>query len=116
MSEENSNCLFCKIAQGEIKASVIYEDPEFLAFKDIHPKAPVHILVIPKIHRESLADLTEQDAELMGRLTCKLKIIAESQGLKNGFRTIINTGPGGGQEIGHIHYHVLGGGPLLGFK
>lgn len=111
-----TNCLFCKIAQGDIPANIVYQDDKIMAFKDIHPKAPVHLLVIPKIHRDSLAHLEIADTELMGYLTSKLKLIAESQGLKNGFRTIINTGPGGGQEIGHIHYHILGGGPLPGFK
>jgi len=115
-SNSNSNCLFCKIINQEIKASIIYEDEDVLAFKDIHPKAPVHVLVIPKKHIQSLATLTPEDAELMGNLSLKLQEIAVSQGLKNGFRTIINTGQGGGQEINHLHYHLLGGGSLPGFK
>jgi histidine triad (HIT) family protein len=111
-----TDCIFCKIIAGEIPCSTVYEDDKILAFKDIEPKASVHILVIPKIHIESLAHLNEEQQELMGYLTLKLPEIAKSQGLDDGFRTIINTGPGGGQEVGHIHYHILGGSTMPGFN
>ena len=107
-STHKSTCLFCKIINKQIKADIVYEDENFLAFKDIHPKAPVHVLIIPKQHFDSLAHLSHQEIILMGELTIKLQEIALSQGLNNGFRTMINTGPGGGQEVNHIHYHLLG--------
>lgn len=110
-----SDCLFCKIAAKKLDATVVYEDNEFLAFKDLYPKAPVHILVIPKKHIHSLAHSQPEDAELLGRLTLKLQDIAHDAGLTSGFRTIVNTGKGGGQEIDHVHYHILGGGKLPGF-
>jgi histidine triad (HIT) family protein len=111
-----SDCIFCKIIAGEIPSSKVYEDDRILAFNDITPKASTHILVIPKKHIESLAHLEPADQELMGYITLKLPEIAKSQGLENGFRTIINTGPGGGQEVGHIHFHILGGSSMPGFN
>lgn len=110
-----SDCLFCKIANKKLDSSIVYEDDNFLAFKDLYPKAPVHILVIPKKHIHSLAHAEDEDAELLGKLTLKLKAIAYEAGLTSGFRTIVNTGKGGGQEIDHVHYHILGGGKLPGF-
>lgn len=108
-----TDCIFCKIVAKQIPAKTVYEDSDLIVFHDIHPKAPVHLLVVPKKHIQSLAHLHPEDSELMGRLTLKLAAIAKEQGLTAGFRTIINTGPGGGQEVFHIHYHVLGG-PKLG--
>ena len=110
-----SDCIFCKIADGDLPADKIYEDAEFIAFKDLYPKASVHVLVIPKKHIASLVEQTSEDIELMGRLTALLPKIAKACGLK-GFRTIINTGPEGGQEVFHLHYHVLGGANLPGFS
>ena len=88
------DCLFCRIARGEIPAAKVYEDDEVLAFKDIHPKAPVHFLIIPKKHIQSLAHAEPE---------------AMQEGAVNGFRVIINTGRDGGQEVDHLHIHVLGG-------
>jgi len=105
---QDPNCLFCKIINKKIPAEIIYEDENLLAFKDIHPKAPVHILIIPKKHINSLAHLAEIDLELMGILTLRLKDIAKSQGLNKGFKIMINTGKAGGQEVDHLHYHLLG--------
>ncbi len=110
---QDPNCLFCKIINKTIPAQIIYEDPDLLAFKDIHPKAPVHILIIPKTHIISLAHLnseqnSEQNLKLMGLLTLRLQDIAKSQGLNNGFKIMINTGKAGGQEVDHLHYHLLG--------
>lgn len=106
------NCIFCKIAQGEIPANRVYEDDELVVFHDIAPKAKVHLLVIPKKHIVSLDDLTAEDQILMGKIMLLLPGLAKEQGLQSGFRTIINTGKGGGQEVFHLHVHLLGGGHL----
>lgn len=108
-----SDCLFCRIVRGEIPSQKVYEDEEVLAFKDIRPLAPVHFLVIPKRHIESLATSTEDDAALLGRLLALVPKIAREQGAADGFRTIINTGRVGGQEVYHLHIHVIGGGEPL---
>ena len=111
-----SDCLFCKIRDGEIPADVIYKDADVIAFRDIHPKAPVHFLVIPRRHIANLFDVTADDEGLMGRIQLAIPTIAREQGLDSGFRTVLNTGPGGHQEVYHMHYHVLGGGPFTGFN
>jgi histidine triad (HIT) family protein len=111
-----TDCLFCKIIAGDIPSDKVYEDDKIYVFKDIYPKAEVHILVVPKIHITSLDDLTNEHQELIGYMMLKLPELAKSQGLKTGFRTIINTGPGGGQEVGHLHIHILGGDKLPGFN
>jgi histidine triad (HIT) family protein len=103
-----SNCLFCKIISGDIPSAQVYSDEHCIAFKDIHPKAKVHLLVVPRRHIESLAHLQATDAELMGLMTVSLQQIARQNGLDNGFRTVINTGHEGGQEVGHLHFHVMG--------
>ena len=110
-----TDCLFCNIIAGDIPSSKVYEDDEFFAFKDIYPKAEVHILVVPKIHIESLDHLTDEHQDLVAKMILKLPELARSQGLEDGFRTIINTGPGGRQEVGHLHMHILGGKSLPGF-
>jgi histidine triad (HIT) family protein len=107
-----SDCLFCKIARGEIPANKVYEDDEVLAFHDIHPVAPVHFLLIPKQHLASLADANESHGALLGRMLLLAPRLAKQQGLDNGFRTVINTGAGGGQEVFHLHIHVIGGGNI----
>lgn len=111
-----SDCLFCKIRDGEIPADVIYKDADLIAFRDIHPKAPVHFLVIPRRHIANLFDVSADDESLMGRIQLAIPTIAREQGLDSGFRTVLNTGPGGHQEVYHMHYHVLGGGPFTGFN
>lgn len=111
-----ASCLFCKIVAGNIPADVVYEDEQILVFKDINPKAAVHLLVIPKIHLTSLDDLSGEHQMLIGHIMVKLPHLARAQGLPDGFRTIINTGPGGGQEVGHIHVHLLGGKGLSSFN
>lgn len=105
----SNQCIFCKIVKGEIPSKKVYEDELFMAFHDIHPKAKTHVLIIPKQHIESLAHLSLKEAELMGKLTTLLPKIAKDLGLHSGFRTVINTGEGGGQEVPHIHYHILAG-------
>lgn len=110
-----TDCIFCKIIDGSIPCSKVYEDEWVFAFKDIQPKAEVHLLVIPKQHIERLDHLDSSHTELITHMMLILPELAKSQGLDNGFRTIINTGPGGGQEVGHLHIHLLGGSNLPGF-
>lgn len=103
------DCIFCKISRNEIPSSKIYEDDEILAFKDIHPRAPVHFLIIPKMHLESLAHATEDEDRLLGKMLGLARKLALQEGCKNGFRVVINTGRDGGQEVNHLHIHVMGG-------
>jgi len=103
------NCLFCKIAAGQIPSRKVYEDEHILAFHDINPWAPVHILLIPKLHLSSLAEATEAHVEVLGRMTVLAPKLMRELGVTNGFRTVINTGPDGGQEVYHLHMHVMGG-------
>jgi histidine triad (HIT) family protein len=107
-----SDCLFCKIARGEIPCNKVYEDDEVLAFHDIHPVAPVHFMLVPKLHLRSLAEAGDSHAALLSKLLLLAPRLAKEQGLDNGFRTVINTGKGGGQEIFHLHIHVIGGGNI----
>ncbi len=103
-------CLFCQVAQKEIPATVVWEDADFVAFQDIHPKAPVHVLLIPRRHVESLAHVTSVDEPMLGKLMRHVGDVAAAVGLKErGFRTVINTGTEGGQEVPHLHLHILGG-------
>jgi len=108
----SENCLFCRIVRGEIPCRKVYEDDEVLAFHDIHPVAPVHFMLIPKLHLASLLDAGDQHAALLGRMLLLAPRLAREQGLDNGFRTVINSGKGGGQEIFHLHIHVIGGGNI----
>ena len=110
-----SDCLFCKILAGEIPADKIYEDDKMLVFKDINPKADVHLLVIPRVHISSLNEVTDEHDDVMAHMLKQLPKLAKEQGLKDGFRTIINTGKGGGQIVFHLHMHLLGGRNLPGF-
>ena len=103
------DCLFCRIARGEIPAAKVYEDDEVLAFKDIHPKAPVHFLIIPKKHIQSLAHAEPEVNALLSKMLGLTRKLAMQEGAVNGFRVIINTGRDGGQEVDHLHIHVLGG-------
>lgn len=103
------DCLFCRIARGDIPSRKVYEDDDVLAFRDIHPKAPVHFLIIPKKHITSLAEAEPEDAPLLGKMLSLTRTLALQEGCRNGFRVIINTGRDGGQEVGHLHIHVLGG-------
>ena len=102
------SCVFCRIVAGELPASVVYEDDAIMAFKDLHPEAPVHVLVIPKKHIVSLAHLEAEDAGLIGHLMLKLPELATAQGMGQGFKTRINTGVAGGQEVAHLHVHLTG--------
>jgi len=109
MSHFDSNCLFCKIAAGQIPARKVHEDDEFVAFHDIHPWAPVHILMVPKAHIESMAEVGEEHAGLLGRMMALSPRLMRELGVTNGFRHVINTGRDGSQEVMHLHVHVMGG-------
>jgi histidine triad (HIT) family protein len=102
-------CIFCRIVAGQIPSKKVFEDDELLAFHDINPCAPVHVLVIPKQHIATLADVTAQHSALLGRMLALAPQLMVQLGVKNGFRTLINTGPDGGQEVYHLHMHVMGG-------
>ena len=112
-----SDCIFCKIVDGKIPAKKVYEDEDILAFNDISPARPVHVLVIPKKHITSLATASADDTLVLGRILAKTNEIAVSQGSPDGFRVIINTGRVGQQEVPHLHAHIVGGpdpvGPML---
>lgn len=112
------NCLFCKIAAKAIPADIVYEDDELLAFKDINPAAPVHLLLIPKRHVATLSDCGAEHTALLGRLLALAPALAAQQGCavmhgedgpSGGYKTLINSGPDGGQEVYHLHLHVIGG-------
>ena len=105
-----ADCIFCKIAAKEIPSTVVYEDEQVLAFKDLEPQAPFHALVIPKKHVESVGALTAADKELAGHILCEvIPRIAKENELDKGFRVVANTGDDGGQTVKHLHFHVLGG-------
>ena len=102
------NCIFCKIADKQIPSSIVYEEDEMLCFKDINPAAPVHLLLIPKVHFDSLAHAQPEHEALLGKMMMRVPQIARQLGLTNGFKTQINTGKGGGQEVFHLHIHIMG--------
>lgn len=104
------DCLFCKMVSGAIKPDTVYEDDDILAFRDIHPQAPVHVLIIPKRHITTLNDVTDGDASLLGRLLLTAKHIAEKTEIAElGYRAVISCNRGGGQSVFHLHAHLLGG-------
>ncbi len=104
------DCLFCKIVAKEVPASIVYEDDDILGFEDIDPKAPVHLLVIPKKHIATLNDLDEDDVDLAGRIMLVAKELGKEKGLSDeGYRFVVNCNRGGGQAVFHLHAHILGG-------
>ena len=105
----SSPCLFCRIVQRQLPARVVYEDGEVIVFHDIHPAAPVHLLIVPKQHIDSLTDATSDQQSLLGKMLLLAPQLAREQGATDGFRLIVNNGRGGGQEVLHLHFHVLGG-------
>jgi histidine triad (HIT) family protein len=108
----SSDCIFCKIAAGEIPCRKVYEDSDVIAFHDINPAANVHFMIVPKEHIVSLVEAQTRHEMLLGRILLLAPVLAREQGLADGFRTVINTGRGGGQEVMHLHVHVMGGGRL----
>jgi histidine triad (HIT) family protein len=113
MADHDPKCLFCKIAAKQIPSRTVYEDDEFYAFHDINPWAPVHFLIIPKQHIPSMAHITPEHAALMGRMMALVPKLAAQEGCnpypQGGFRLVTNTGAEGGQEVHHLHFHVMGG-------
>ena len=108
-----NNCLFCKIASKQMQTKLEFEDNEIVAFADINPKAPVHLLIIPKKHITSVAELSDDDAVLIGKMIIVAKILAEEKGInETGYRLVFNTKKNAGQVVDHIHLHLLGGGSL----
>ena len=105
----DSNCLFCRIIRGEAPAKKVYEDQHVLAFEDIHPQASTHVLVIPKQHIVGLKEAEAADAEVIGRCHLVAARIARERNIENGYRTVLNVGPGAGQSVFHLHVHLLGG-------
>ena len=103
------SCLFCKIASGEIPSAAIYQDEHVYAFADINPKAPVHVLIVPREHIDSLAETTPEQNALLGHLMSVAAEIARNKGLVKGYRVVVNTGEDGGQTVDHLHLHLLGG-------
>jgi histidine triad (HIT) family protein len=109
-----TDCIFCKIVQGKIPSRKVHEDDDMLAFHDINPQAEVHFMIVPKRHIDSLAAAGDGDAAVLGRMLAMAGRLASQQGLNDGFRTIINTGRVGRQDVYHLHIHILGGKEPLG--
>ena len=107
-----ADCLFCKIIEGEIPSSKVYEDEFCFAFRDINPQAPTHILVVPKAHIESCAEITNTNSAFVGHIFEAIPKIARQQGLSSGFRVISNSGHDAGQTVPHLHFHILAGRPM----
>ena len=108
-------CIFCRIVAGEAPSDVVYQDEDFLAFRDIVPQAPTHVLIIPKTHIASSAELTEGQQELAGRLVIIARNLAEQEGIaERGYRLVMNCGSEGGQQVPHLHLHLIGGRKLSG--
>jgi len=104
------DCIFCQIADGKIPSEILYQDEEVIAFRDINPVAPIHILIIPKKHIPSVADLSQADLPLLGHMVNVANQLAKEEGIsENGYRLVINCGKGAGQEVPHLHLHLLGG-------
>jgi histidine triad (HIT) family protein len=114
MQATDPNCIFCKIVRGEIPAKKVYEDADVLAFHDIQPVAPVHFMLVPKKHVATMYELTPDDAPVMGKIMTLAGRLARELGAGDGFRTIVNTGRVGRQEVQHVHVHVIGGPETLG--
>lgn len=104
-----TDCLFCKIGAGEIPVTEVYSDEDVVAFRDISPQAPTHVLVIPRVHFDNVAQLTNTAADLAARVLAATTTVAELESLSGGYRVVTNTGPDGGQSVNHVHFHVLGG-------
>ena len=104
-----SNCLFCKIIAGEIPSTKVYEDDTVLAFRDIAPQAPTHVLVVPKCHIQDTDGITAENGDVIAHIFAVIPQIAQAEGLKNGYRVVTNCGPDSGQTVPHLHFHILGG-------
>ncbi len=108
--EYSDTCVFCKVAKGLVKADIVHQDAQVVAFRDIHPQAPVHILVIPRHHMTALWEADESHADLLGHVILTCNSIAEKEGIgQTGYRVVVNAGEDAGQSVDHIHFHLLGG-------
>lgn len=105
----SASCIFCRIAAGELAADVVYQDDLVVAFTDLRPQAPTHLLVIPRLHIEKLVDAGAEHEALLGRVLTVINRLARERGFEDGFRVVVNNGPGGGQTVYHLHFHLLGG-------
>lgn len=112
MTDRDPECLFCRIVSGEIPSERVYEDDEVVAFRDVAPRAPTHVLVIPRRHVPDVHALTDDDAALVGRCFAALRHVADAEGLSSGYRIVANVGADAGQTVLHLHFHLLGGRPL----
>jgi histidine triad (HIT) family protein len=111
-SNRDADCLFCRIIAGEIPSDRVFEDDEVIAFRDIAPRAPTHVLVVPRRHVPDAHALTDADDALLGRLFAAIRTIADAAGLERGYRVVTNVGPESGQTVFHLHLHLLGGRPM----
>lgn len=109
MTDRDPECLFCRIAAGEIPSDRVHEDDEVIAFRDVAPRAPTHVLVIPRRHVADAHALTDADDELVARCFAALRQVADAEGLTGGYRIVANVGPDSGQTVPHLHFHLLGG-------
>jgi histidine triad (HIT) family protein len=109
MTDRDPDCLFCRIVAGEIPSDRVYEDDAVIAFRDINPRAPTHVLVVPRRHVPDVQHLTDADAELLSRLFGTIRTLAAEAGLESGYRVVTNVGPDAGQTVFHLHLHLLGG-------
>lgn len=112
MNDRDSDCLFCRIVAGEIPSDRVHEDAEVIAFRDVSPRAPTHVLAIPRRHIPDAHALTTADGDLLGHLFDVIRQVAEAAGLENGYRVVTNVGPESGQTVFHLHFHLLGGRPM----
>ncbi len=108
----NDDCIFCKVIAGKIAAKIVYRDDDVVAIEDIHPQAPTHLLIIPRVHVPTLLDLRNDQAHLVGRIFEVAGRLAQERKLEAGFRVVVNNGSGAGQTVYHLHFHLLGGRPM----
>ncbi len=104
-----ASCIFCRIVRGEIPAQMVHQDQDLVVFRDIHPAAPVHLLMVPRLHVESLIEAGPEHSALLGKMLLLAPRLARENGAEDGFRLVVNNGPGGGQEVYHLHLHLMGG-------
>ena len=112
MTDRDPDCLFCRIVAGEVPSDRVHEDDDVIAFRDIAPRAPTHVLVIPRRHIPDAHALTESDGDLLAKLFTAVRQVADAAGLQNGYRVVTNVGPESGQTVFHLHLHLLGGRPM----
>ena len=112
MTDRDPDCLFCRIVAGEIPSDLVHQDDDVIAFRDIAPRAPTHVLVIPRRHIADAHSLTDADAPVLAKLFAAVRKVAEDAGLERGYRVVTNVGPESGQTVFHLHFHVLGGRPM----